>query len=550
MVALFLVLGAALTLIGVQVNRAVDAFIEENHWVIHTLEIKQAITTAVAHLRDAEANQRAHVIAGNQQRLEEYQAALPKLMLQTQQLAALVAGDPAQRAATAELIEAIDQRQRTMAQILAAFHQGGLDKVRGNPAFAASREEDRRIDAIAQRILTAEDAALAERQQKTVHTAALTRTLTLATIGFGMLVLMLALVLLLCEQKRRLVSERRLRTSIIELAQSLEESRRLGHTLRQFSDLGAMLQGCRSLDEAVSGIRLALASLMPDCAGSINLINASQTLVESFACWGAPAPVGEALFAPDDCWALRRGQPHPLAGALAAFQCNHLHGAEGHHLCVPLMAQGEMLGTLTLWAEGAIPDATHDIAVSAAEQISLALASLKLQDTLRTQSLRDPLTGLFNRRYLEASLERELLRAARRSLPTSVLMLDIDHFKRFNDNHGHDAGDALLAQFGAVLTRTLRTEDIACRYGGEEFTVILHETGAADAAQRAEEIGAAVRGMAVQHKRQTLGPITVSIGIATYPQDGTSCAELLQRADRALYAAKHAGRNQVRGTAA
>lgn len=173
------------------------------------------------------------------------------------------------------------------------------------------------------------------------------------------------------------------------------------------------------------------------------------------------------------------------------------------------------------------------------------MANLRLQETLRTQSVRDPLTGLFNRRYLEVSLERELLRASRRALPLAALMLDIDHFKRFNDSYGHDAGDALLAQFADVLKRTVRSEDIACRYGGEEFTVVLLEADALAAAQRAEAIRAAVAEMSVVHQQQQLPHVTVSVGVALFPRDARGPEDLLRRADAALYAAKRAGRDRV-----
>lgn len=545
--ALFAGLGLVLVLVGVQVGRAAGAFINENGRVIHTLEVKQAIATTVATLRDAEAHQRAYMISGNPSREQDYYQQLPELTSQLHDLAALVGADALQQAAVAEFTQAIEQRRRNMALTLAAHQTGGIEKVRVAPSFTASHEEDLRIDALSDRMLAIEDAELERLQVRYLRTAELTRSLTAAATALCVGMLILALLLILREQKRRLASDTRLRASFVELAQSLDESQRLGRTLRQFSDLGAMLQGCRGVDEAITGMQISLAHLLPDCAGSIHLINASQNLVESVATWGEQGENTETLFAPDDCWALRRGQPHPLPNAAAAFTCKHLAGAsEGTHLCVPLVAQGEMLGTLTLVGEADAMHSTRAVAVAAGEQMSLALANLKLQDILRTQSLRDPLTGLFNRRYLEASFERELLRAGRRGLPLSVLMLDIDHFKRFNDSHGHEAGDALLAQFGALLTRLVRQEDVACRYGGEEFTVLLHETDADGAAQRATEICAAVRELSVQHRRQTLGPVTISIGIATFPRHGDDCAELLRRADGALYAAKHGGRDQAR----
>ena len=218
---------------------------------------------------------------------------------------------------------------------------------------------------------------------------------------------------------------------------------------------------------------------------------------------------------------------------------------DSSYFCIPLTAQGEVIGVLTIDGMRAIDPLERRLGIAASEQLALSLANIRLQDTLRTQSVRDPLTGLFNRRYLEVSYERELLRATRRSLPLSVLMLDIDHFKRFNDSHGHDAGDALLAQFAEVLKRSIRNEDFACRYGGEEFTVVLHETDEDAARERAESIRIATSEMSVAHRHVQLEHVTVSIGYAVFPRDGRTADELLRRADAALYAAKRSGRNRV-----
>lgn len=182
---------------------------------------------------------------------------------------------------------------------------------------------------------------------------------------------------------------------------------------------------------------------------------------------------------------------------------------------------------------------------TAAEQLAMALSNLELQERLRIQSIREPLTGLFNRRYLEESLARELARCARRGLPLALMMLDLDHFKRFNDTHGHPGGDALLAGFGRLLQQLSRQEDIACRYGGEEFTLILPESTPQAAAERAEQIRAAVEAMRVPHLGKDLPPVTVSIGLACFPHDGQEPEALLRSADQALYRAKAQGRNRV-----
>jgi diguanylate cyclase (GGDEF)-like protein len=183
-------------------------------------------------------------------------------------------------------------------------------------------------------------------------------------------------------------------------------------------------------------------------------------------------------------------------------------------------------------------------AIAVAERISLALANLRLREILRGQSLRDPLTGLFNRRYMEESLERELRRAARNNHSVALLMLDVDHFKRFNDTFGHQAGDTLLRSLGDFLTKRTRGQDSACRYGGEEFSIILSGVSVEAAKKRAELLREDLKHLTIEHVGQVLGSVTLSIGVAAFPGHATSEA-LLKAADQALYRAKAEGRDRV-----
>jgi diguanylate cyclase (GGDEF)-like protein len=212
-----------------------------------------------------------------------------------------------------------------------------------------------------------------------------------------------------------------------------------------------------------------------------------------------------------------------------------------------MMAHGETIGLLYVEGAdaGAWSESERRLARTLGEQAALALANLTLRETLRLQSVRDPLTGLHNRRYLEESLEREIQRAARRSTPVGVMMIDLDHFKRLNDTFGHDAGDAMLCAFADLFRGRFRGEDIVCRYGGEEFTVLLPETTLERALERAEELRAAAAEARPSGPVQPLDPVTLSIGVASYPQHGDTGAALLSAADAALYRAKTAGRDRV-----
>ncbi len=550
LLATFVVLGIALAAIAVQVYRAVGDFVEANSLVSHSQQVKEEITLTVASLHDAEASQRAYIITGNNQRLEDYYTTVPKLAVHSARLADMVEDETGKAATVAKLNELIRRRMDAVNTVLARFFEGGIEAARQSTQVATSLEHDREIDSLASSLIREEEVLRARREIRTREQASLTRILTVGAVVICLGILGLTLLTLLREEQNRFNSEGRVRSANIELTNSLKNSQQLASSLRQLSELGEMLQGCRNMDEATSGLRISLPRLLGGTSGSISLINASKNLIESIADWGDALPVENALFGPNDCWALRCGHAYPPAGSTPAFSCKHLH-AEGeqmeqhNHLCVPMIAQGEMLGVLTIFGEGEISSGEREIAITASEQISLAMANLRLQETLRTQSLRDPLTGLFNRRYLEASFEREVQRADRRNIPLSVLMIDIDHFKRFNDSFGHEAGDTLLAQFGATLARVVRSEDVSCRYGGEEFTILMPEADADLAAARAEEICAAIRRLDVQHRNLSLGKITVSIGVATFGEHGRTPEELLRNADNALYMAKNSGRDRV-----
>ena len=184
-------------------------------------------------------------------------------------------------------------------------------------------------------------------------------------------------------------------------------------------------------------------------------------------------------------------------------------------------------------------------ATAIGERISLALANLRLREVLRGQSIRDPLTGLFNRRFMEESLDRELRRAVRGKLPVALMMVDIDHFKRFNDTFGHQAGDALLRALGNLLKETTRGQDVVCRYGGEEFAFVLAGASLEPARKRAELLREEMKQLNVRHGGQLLGAVTISIGIAAFPDDGDTAEQLLKAADDALYRAKEEGRDRI-----
>ncbi len=321
-------------------------------------------------------------------------------------------------------------------------------------------------------------------------------------------------------------------------------------------EMGSLLQSCLTAEEACAIVSGSVQQIFPDDSGGLCIFKESRNIVETVAMWGDSLP-WEQVFAPDDCWALRRGQVHMVEDPKSGLLCKHLkQSPPGSYMCIPMLARGEMLGMLHLQSniqgltpqdalKGYLTESKQKLAMTVAEQIALTLANLKLRETLRTQSIRDPLTGLFNRRYMEESLERELRRVTRKQSSVGIIMVDVDHFKRFNDTFGHATGDNLLRELGIFLKANVRAEDIACRYGGEEFTLIMPEASLEITLKRAEKLREGVKHINIHSLGQTSGTITISLGVAIFPQHGSSGEAVLQAADAALYKAKAEGRDRV-----
>jgi diguanylate cyclase (GGDEF)-like protein/PAS domain S-box-containing protein len=353
----------------------------------------------------------------------------------------------------------------------------------------------------------------------------------------------------------RVQAETRLNKANKELAENVQELQQRSKEINLLSEMGSQLQSCKDVEEAYLQISDSAETLFPKWSGALCITSASRTTVETVSVWGR-AGHEERVFAPDDCWALRRGQPHSHRRGEKASACRHIDLADvTESLCVPFMAQGEALGFVSLQMRSD-PEHTESaprfsgeserrLAAVMAEQVALALGNLKLRESLRNQSICDPLTGLFNRRYMEESLEREFSRANRNKSSVAIVMMDLDHFKRFNDTFGHQAGDTLLRILGDFLKKNTRGQDIACRYGGEEFAIVLTESNLAGAFQRAEILRQQVKQLNVEYAGQLLGAISVSMGVAIFPDHGSTMGEVLRASDQALYAAKREGRDRV-----
>lgn len=356
------------------------------------------------------------------------------------------------------------------------------------------------------------------------------------------------------EQKQlleeRAQTEVALQSANNELKTTLQELEQRGQETSTLKEMGDFLQTCLAVEEAYKVMNQFAERLFPGSSGGLYVLDDPNELLEAVAVWGQSS-MQEPVFATDECWALRLGRTHLVEDPREGPTCAHLTSRpKGSVICVPMMAQGETLGVMHVQFPDVTPvprqtQARQRWASTVGEHLALALANLELRENLMLQAIRDPLTGLFNRRYLEEALEREVLRCARKKRALGMIMLDLDHFKTFNDAAGHEAGDSMLKALSYFLLDNVRAEDIVCRYGGEEFLLIMPEASLDLARQRAEQLRQEVKALTVQHEGQPLGTVTLSLGVVAFPQHGTTVNELLRAADSALYSAKQEGRDRV-----
>ncbi|MBP0021831.1 MAG: PAS domain S-box protein [Cyanobacteria bacterium SBLK] len=349
------------------------------------------------------------------------------------------------------------------------------------------------------------------------------------------------------------VTERRQQTESLRLAnERLEDStleldaRRQG--MEKLGEMTDFLQASLTLVEAYNVIGELIAPLFPDCSGGVFVLNEAQNLVEAIASWGTHFN-SETIFSPEDSWALRRGKVHWVDESHPRLLSKHVKSdpMPAETLSVPLIAQGQTLGLLYLTSpsRGILSPGKQRFAQTVAEQLGVSLLNIKLRSNVQSDSIRDALTTLHNRRYLEEALDREVYSAARQNRGIGVILLDIDHFRTFNNTFGHEAGDLVLKTLGGFLQRSLQNSDWAARYGGEEFAIVLPDRGWEETKVRAEQLREGVKHLNFEYGNQQCDRISVSIGMAIFPQNGMTREALLKSADMALSRAKVEGRDRV-----
>jgi diguanylate cyclase (GGDEF)-like protein len=347
---------------------------------------------------------------------------------------------------------------------------------------------------------------------------------------------------------QRQTVEGRLRKVNDELAAQKGELEKRTRELGLLSEMGDFLQLCDSADEVLAIVARFGRQLFPDDVAALYLVDGSGNTLAAATTWGE----GQSLpgFDLEGCRALRRGQVHRVVPPEDQLRCAHLTGVAGASICVPMVTNGTSHGVLSLsfpvgGLDLAAVKSKEQLATVVAQRISLTLTNLRIKEQLKRESILDPLTGLFNRRYMTTAFDRELRLASRTNRPVGVIMLDVDRFKQINDQFGHAAADKALLSLAGLLRSRLRAYDVPIRYGGDEIVILLPDTTLEGARVVAEKLRQNTRDLEVRHGSIVLPPVTISVGVAAYTVNGTNADCILKAADEALYRAKAGGRDRV-----
>ncbi|HDZ49280.1 hypothetical protein LCGC14_0185260 [marine sediment metagenome] len=591
-----MLLGATIPLLitlgsGVALYVALQSSLDTSSQILREQAMIAASNNLKLRVVDAETGQRGYLITGQEEYLFPYQQALSSYELIYQRVTGMLAEQPEQLERLRNARALFERWQREVA-MPSLNNRRVSDTALNLELFNQGKNLVDQYRATMDELTQIANARLVEKQQESFAIAR--RANFIAFIGFGSAALTALVLWLLLAHRTSLavngitlaakrMTEGDWRTRAPELgedelagmaqafnimAERLEKmvtaESQARQTLSQRVDdmvtsrtkemlamnhLVEMLQSCHLRDEATQVLRSVLPGLFTKTSGALLLRDEEGERYTIRVAWGEQAEQAEVVIREADCWSLRRGKPYEVSSMVAqGVVCEHIKPQAGNHYCTPLTAHGNTLGVLHI----SIPSNRHkewenrkQLAQAVAEQVSLSLANIQLRERLQQQSVRDPLTGLYNRRYLEESIQRELARAKRESSALSVIMLDLDYFKRINDDYGHSAGDKVLVAVSELLKNALRGEDLVCRFGGEEFTLIMPGANLEIAAQRGEQLRSAIEQLTIDIGDDTTLTVTSSLGIAAYPDHGGDAQLLLDEADDALYKAKHAGRNQV-----
>lgn len=561
-------------------------------WVTHSQRVIIVLDEAMAELREAESGQRGFLLTHDRRFADNVEDRLADAQRRISELEKLTADNPVQRDRLVALHALIDRRVQVLREPLALGRAGRFDEATRIVAGGHGRELMVEVAARVLTVLQAERDLLLQRGREADARQAWNKQVVL--FGGPAIAALLALLVgtvavgirrplgrilgametlgegrtdvrlephtgssefdrlvrgynLMVDRLDQALGAQRaaddqLQTANAGLIEQKSALQARGEVIEMLGNMAHRLQAARSDDELAQIMDCYVPQVLPGVSGALYAHNNSRNLLVRLACWGTPSHLPHS-FGPEECWGLRLGQGHVVLGDGREIACRHAVGFEGAYRCEPLLAGGEVIGMLFLEGTIGVEETFRLAALS--ENISSALVNHRLQRDLKEQTVRDPMTGLYNRRYLEEALTLEIARAARGGTPLSFVMCDVDHFKRFNDEFGHDAGDTVLQLVAAEMRNHFRDGDVACRFGGEEFAIIAPGATAEVLLPRIERLRVAIGELRARHGSQSLGAISMSFGVAEWSKDlGRENAPLIASADTALYQAKRGGRNR------
>lgn len=503
---------------------------------------------------DAETGMRGYIITDNTTFLEPYYAARARLDNQRYELSELVAGTPAAAETLSKLNKRIDSSLEQIQELISTNERGENKKA---TEMVRSGEGKTRMDLV--RAAVTELIELEKQQLKIqaayesqVDTIALTALLLLTLFDVVMFVIAFRLLFKALRTARSAESElNRLHNLSIKYSEQLAARNKIKDTQARLTD---QLQSVLTPQEAYTVIERYCTYLFPHNPGTLFIRSYSKDYFQMMAQWGNSMYKDDG-FEPMDCWAARSNHSHIYMAQTENIACNHLtHSSPLPRaaVCIPISSSDEMIGTMTLYGQVnedgstvAVDEETITLVGEVVSQIALAISNLRLRENLRKSSIVDVLTGLYNRRYLDETFQREIARSQRAKESIGIIMLDVDHFKNFNDTYGHEAGDHVLHEVGLTLKQACRASDLACRYGGEEFVLLLLNADLKSTMERTAMIREELKKKHLMYGGQSLPAVNVSMGVSMYPQHGSKPEELIRSADEALYKAKRDGRDRV-----
>ena len=537
----------------------------------HSYKVMRMTRNVEMRMMSLEMNLRSYLLSGNDSYVGGWKRDVGMIKGEITTLSRLVRENPAQSAKVNQLSAFIDSRIALLNKVSGLKSEDALlssdidNMLRNEFAFSGMTQT-------ADEIATLENSELKQRNMLLYNNVATAQKMIVMGMLAGVTVLLLSFIFLRRHQSnncvlkdgeisthtdaQRIIGENNeLRQTNDKLNVDLEEMKDRNEKISLLLEMSDIMLASSEMSEMSELIAKYCSKVLNFSRGVFYIMHSSKNYLEASSCWGMPN-AQTSNFAADKCWALRMGHIYDANSVDVELVCDHAKQRTSSSdkfssLCIPLRAQNDIYGLLYVEIvsnnekEVVLSHNDRMLVYGFTEVAALAMANIQLRASLMHQSLRDPLTSLYNRRYLLEFLTKQIYQCERTKSSLAVLMIDVDFFKKVNDIYGHDAGDIVLKELSQLFINHVRPGDVACRYGGEEFILVLYNINDANAASRADKLRHEVSLLTIKYGAQLLSSISISVGVSIYPIDGVTIESLIEKADGALYFAKNSGRNKV-----